>query len=72
MSNRETDEQILDTVDEIMEMLQELPSPEDAALVLLACHAANYELNANKGLDMAEYLALYDEQFKGFFERKES
>jgi translation elongation factor EF-Tu-like GTPase len=62
-----TDDDLLELVEEMMELLKDAGNPENAALVLLACHAMNYENNANRDVPMQEYLDLYEEQFKGFF-----
>jgi uncharacterized protein YejL (UPF0352 family) len=61
------DEHLLDLVEEVMRVLRHSGSPENASLVLLGCHAMNYEMNANKDISMSEYMKLYDEQFRGFF-----
>ncbi len=66
-TNKITDDDMLDMVEEIMERLTTLGSPDKAALVLLACHAQNYELNATRKLTMDKYLERYCEMFKGFF-----
>ncbi len=67
MTNKITDDDMLDMVEEIMERLKELGSPDKAALVLLACHAQNYELNGIKQISLDKYLERYEEMFKGFF-----
>jgi hypothetical protein len=59
-----TNEDLLDIVQDIMDLLQQSGSPQNAALVLLTCHAINYEKHSKVPVD--KYMDIYRQQFKTF------